>query len=240
LSGGIGWIPSVNLQKNATEKPILVTVQFEFTATEEGELTLKVGDEIECLEGIDAEEEWWEGRLLRTGEIGDFPVRFTKGWEAVAAAHQVKDLPKLSRQLSTAKNAAIQLKRQSQSSRQNSAISEKETNSSALSEKEPQVGGFSAKALYNYEAACDDELSIDEGEILTNITPDKMNDAWWEGTGKNGRGKFPKSYASKLSILVFIPVKVKAIYDFQSTNPGDLSFKEGDVITILDSEVSNC
>ena len=40
------------------------------------------GDEIECSR-VDANSDDWEGKLLRTGEVGVFSKLLTKGWEVV-------------------------------------------------------------------------------------------------------------------------------------------------------------
>ncbi|KAI5449642.1 actin binding protein, variant 2 [Naganishia albida] len=57
--------------------------------------------------------------------------------------------------------------------------------------------GVRAKAEYEYEAAEDNEVSFQEGEILTQI---EQTDAdWWTGTNSHGqRGLFPANYVTLL------------------------------------------
>jgi hypothetical protein len=82
-----------------------------------------VGDEILCLDGVDADEEWWEGKNLRTGLDGVFPVLFTKGWQAVAAGW-AKDLPSLVRTASSiSKKSALAQKRSSMSPNRSAVLS---------------------------------------------------------------------------------------------------------------------
>ena len=58
---------------------------YDFTATDEGELSFKAGDTIDVLDtgGDFSDEAWWEGRLARTGQSGQFPTVFTQGWQAL-------------------------------------------------------------------------------------------------------------------------------------------------------------
>lgn len=61
---------------------------------------------------------------------------------------------------------------------------------------EPHVadeGGMKAKAIYDYEATADDEISFDPGDLITDI--EEVDDGWWMGTTSNGhRGLFPANY----------------------------------------------
>lgn len=43
---------------------------------------LTAGDQIEVT-AADANEEWWEGKVVRTGKTGSFQILFTQGWESV-------------------------------------------------------------------------------------------------------------------------------------------------------------
>jgi hypothetical protein len=47
-----------------------------------------------------------------------------------------------------------------------------------------------ATALYNYEASCEGELTIEAGEIISHINKNTGSDEWWMGEGKNGKGQF--------------------------------------------------
>ncbi|XP_060563279.1 tyrosine-protein kinase HCK-like [Ruditapes philippinarum] len=53
--------------------------------------------------------------------------------------------------------------------------------------------GFDAIALYDYTAEDDDEISFDQGDIITNIDP--IDAGWWVGTSASEqRGVFPANY----------------------------------------------
>jgi drebrin-like protein len=59
------------------------------------------------------------------------------------------------------------------------------------------AGGQRAKAEYDYEAAEDNEVSLREGEIVTNV--DKVDPDWWVVTNEKGQsGLVPSNYLSSL------------------------------------------
>lgn len=61
------------------------------------------------------------------------------------------------------------------------------------------MSGFQVRALYDFDAQVDSELSIKSDEILTVINPD-VGEGWWEGLNRNGQsGLFPAAYVEKLS-----------------------------------------
>jgi hypothetical protein len=57
---------------------------YDYDATEDGEISYKAGDQIEVT-AADPDEEWWEGKVTRTGQMGSFQILFTQGWEAIQA-----------------------------------------------------------------------------------------------------------------------------------------------------------
>jgi hypothetical protein len=53
--------------------------------------------------------------------------------------------------------------------------------------------GVSARALYDYQAAEDNEITFDPDEIINNI--DMIDEGWWMGDAPDGkRGMFPSNY----------------------------------------------
>ncbi|CAH2325838.1 src substrate cortactin isoform X2 [Pelobates cultripes] len=52
--------------------------------------------------------------------------------------------------------------------------------------------GTTAIALYDYQAAGDDEISFDPDDIITNI--EMIDDGWWRGLCKERYGLFPANY----------------------------------------------
>lgn len=43
------------------------------------------------------------------------------------------------------------------------------------------------RALFQYEATCEGELSMMVGDIITIINKNTGSDAWWEGEGPHGK-----------------------------------------------------
>ncbi|XP_037548416.1 src substrate cortactin [Nematolebias whitei] len=52
--------------------------------------------------------------------------------------------------------------------------------------------GMTAVALYDYQAAGDDEISFDPDDIITNI--EMIDEGWWRGVCKGAYGLFPANY----------------------------------------------
>ncbi|XP_060534742.1 drebrin-like protein B [Cylas formicarius] len=59
-------------------------------------------------------------------------------------------------------------------------------------------GGQKARAIYDYQAADDTEISFDPGDVITNI--EKVDDGWWQGLAPDGitYGLFPANYVEPL------------------------------------------
>lgn len=95
-----------------------------------------------------------------------------------------------------------------------------------------------ATVLYSYESTCAGELSLEVGELITNITKNTGSAEWWQGKGKNGEGQFPATYVNMFE-AVTSNVKVRALYDFSPVAPGELGFKEGDILIVTQSSDAN-
>lgn len=58
---------------------------------------------------------------------------------------------------------------------------------------DPNNEGMKARALYDYQAADETEITFDPGDIITHI--DAIDEGWWQGLGPNGAyGLFPANY----------------------------------------------
>ncbi|XP_069773593.1 drebrin-like protein B isoform X4 [Narcine bancroftii] len=63
---------------------------------------------------------------------------------------------------------------------------------------ETQLQGLCARALYDYQAADDTEISFDPDDIITNI--EQIDEGWWRGYAADGTyGMFPANYVELLS-----------------------------------------
>uniref|UniRef100_A0A0A9ZGZ7 Src substrate cortactin n=1 Tax=Lygus hesperus TaxID=30085 RepID=A0A0A9ZGZ7_LYGHE len=57
---------------------------------------------------------------------------------------------------------------------------------------EEEDTGYTAIALYDYQAAAEDEISFDPDDIITNI--DMIDEGWWRGSCNGQYGLFPANY----------------------------------------------
>lgn len=62
----------------------------------------------------------------------------------------------------------------------------------------PDDGGLTARALYDYQASDESEISFDPGELITHI--DQIDEGWWQGLGPDGNyGLFPANYVELIN-----------------------------------------
>ncbi|KAJ0416181.1 hypothetical protein BJY00DRAFT_291975 [Aspergillus carlsbadensis] len=138
-------------------------VQYDYEKAEDNEVDLREGEYVTEIDMVD--KDWWLGVNAR-GERGLFPSNYVDIIEDDDQTHVEPD---------TQAHAA------------NVAAPESEPASLVESRNKP-----TAKALYDYEAAEDNELSFPDGAEIKNIEfPD---DDWWFGEYRGKTGLFPANY----------------------------------------------
>ena len=57
-----------------------------------------------------------------------------------------------------------------------------------------------ARAIYDYDATCEDELSFQEGQLIriTSTEHNGVDDGWWEGEVNGTFGTFPSLVVEEL------------------------------------------
>ncbi|KAJ7500362.1 hypothetical protein B0H11DRAFT_1908822 [Mycena galericulata] len=87
------------------------------------------------------------------------------------------------------------------------------------------------RSLYAYEADGAEDISFAENVILI-ANPSKTGGDWWYGKLlRDGRsGMFPKTYVQEITTM-----KAKAVYEYTASNADELSFSEGEVLSIVDT-----
>ncbi|KAI9002017.1 hypothetical protein BC832DRAFT_130014 [Gaertneriomyces semiglobifer] len=188
-----------------------VKALYDFAASDTFEVSFSAGDMIDVLDagGDFSDEAWWEGRVVRTGERGQFPVVFTQGWQALASTTsssnsggsgvgggqtlQAVNGTQLGGSTGTSiASLPISIHLNRTSTIDTAATSRRSSSyiaAGASIQKQPKV-----KAIYAYESTCDGELTIQPSDIITIISKDTGSDAWWEGESIRGRGQFPADY----------------------------------------------
>ncbi|KAJ3291271.1 F-BAR and double SH3 domains protein 1 [Borealophlyctis nickersoniae] len=237
-----------------------VQALYDYKATDEGELSFKAGDMIEVLEtnGEHTEDAWWQGRLVRTNQTGAFPVVFTQGWQNVAAGST--NAPETLGRLAAARGGSVTLSPTrgslSRSASTGGASSTMGRGSvvgslgrSSTVRSVANVGLPKVKALYDYDATCEGELTIRVGEIITVTNKNTGSEEWWEGEGAGGKGQFPVAFIqtiedaspTKLTPAPFgisqksSGFQVKALYDYTGASSDELTFRAGDTIRVTNS-----
>ncbi|OIW34740.1 hypothetical protein CONLIGDRAFT_18583 [Coniochaeta ligniaria NRRL 30616] len=137
-------------------------IQYDYEKAEDNEIDLVEGEYVTNIEMVD--DDWWMGTNSK-GESGLFPsnyVELAEDDDEAAPASHSAPAP--------APVPAAQPEPQ----------------------PEPASGGSTATALFDYEAAEDNELSFPEGARITDLEfPD---DDWWFGHYKGASGLFPANY----------------------------------------------
>ncbi|CAG8805741.1 4653_t:CDS:2, partial [Gigaspora rosea] len=95
----------------------------------------------------------------------------------------------------------------------------------------------SARVIYAYESADDNEMSLIEGEIIVGIT--QVDDGWWQGESKDGSrvGLFPANYVELIESEIETKtagISAKALYDYEAGEENEISFKEDEIITEIE------
>jgi hypothetical protein len=99
------------------------------------------------------------------------------------------------------------------------------------------------RALYDYDAEEDNEISFKEGEILYLIEKDESG--WWRGRNSKGQeGVFPSNFVEVVgqeSKNIVIPkngetFKCKVLYDYDAEDESELTIREGEILQIQSEE----
>uniref|UniRef100_A0A8C3KVW4 Intersectin 2 n=1 Tax=Calidris pygmaea TaxID=425635 RepID=A0A8C3KVW4_9CHAR len=111
------------------------------------------------------------------------------------------------------------------------------------------VENLKAQALCSWTAKKDNHLNFSKNDIITVL---EQQENWWFGEVHGGRGWFPKSYvkllpgteggnsdSAKVTWLykaVHLQFRYVALYSYSSSEPGDLTFTEGEEILVTQKE----
>ncbi|XP_077984394.1 SH3 domain-containing protein 19-like [Glandiceps talaboti] len=182
----------------------VVSALYDFDGMNSTELSFKTGDRIKVTNQVN--EEWLIGEC--NGQKGRFPSNFI---ESIPANLPPEDTTVSSTQVD---------------------------------------GGSHCIAKYDYEAASSDDLDFKEGDKI--ILLERISDDWYKGSCHGKEGMFPKAFVDVVEDLPkdisskrsstrqrggsfeeLMP-KAEALHDFTGETSGELTFKAGDVIYLLE------
>uniref|UniRef100_A0A669QRR4 Intersectin-1 n=1 Tax=Phasianus colchicus TaxID=9054 RepID=A0A669QRR4_PHACC len=107
-----------------------------------------------------------------------------------------------------------------------------------------KVEGLQAQALYPWRAKKDNHLNFNKNDVITVL---EQQDMWWFGEVQGQKGWFPKSYVKLISgpirkstryciclyhTLLPYYIEYVAMYTYESSEQGDLTFQQGDMILV--------
>ncbi|KFD54408.1 hypothetical protein M513_04751 [Trichuris suis] len=190
---------------------------YSFIASEPGDLAFNAGDKILVLQ---KDSQWW------TGRIGDS--------EGIFPANYVKPL----------------VEEEHASSVVSSERTENESEENSRCTLTVPVTCEVGEAIAPFKATESNQLPLEPGDIVRIRT--KSPAGWWEGELENGGGKrlgwFPASYVkvlkasevqqhngdSRLAQSGKQCCVVEACYDYSAAQEGELTFKQGDLIDVVE------
>uniref|UniRef100_A0AAR2IZS5 Intersectin-1 n=1 Tax=Pygocentrus nattereri TaxID=42514 RepID=A0AAR2IZS5_PYGNA len=201
---------------------------YPFEARSHDEITIQPGDIVMVDESQTGEPGWLGGEIK--GKTGWFPANY-------AEKIPESEVP-LNLRASATSSSPTQPTQPSLSvpsggqGRQRSAFTPATLSGSSPSPvlgQGEKVEGLQAQALYPWRAKKDNHLNFNKNDVITVL---EQQDMWWFGEVQGQRGWFPKSYVK----LISGPVQYIAMYTYESSEQGDLTFQQGDVITVLKKE----
>ncbi|XP_011446470.3 E3 ubiquitin-protein ligase SH3RF3 isoform X2 [Magallana gigas] len=114
-------------------------------------------------------------------------------------------------------------------------------NESLFSKQSSTLNPPSARALFNYEASEQSDLTFKKGDLI--LLKRQVDENWYQGELNSQQGFFPASY---VQVLVPLPVTIpqcRGLYDFDVEDENDkkdcLCFKKDEILTVIKRVDSN-
>uniref|UniRef100_A0AAY4AC93 Intersectin 2b n=1 Tax=Denticeps clupeoides TaxID=299321 RepID=A0AAY4AC93_9TELE len=210
---------------------------YPFAARNDEELSFGADDLIEVDETIEREQGWLYGS--RQGKMGWFPESYVEKQSKPVPPPKIALKPQISN------SPELCLHPDSRSElhpcRAWTGISASQSSFCARSPQvnkregiPPQVvGNVQARALCSWTAKTDNHLNFSKDDVITVL---EQQESWWLGQLNGVQGWFPKSYVTVLSATNLKMLPYVALYRYESPEPGDLTFSEGDTIVVTEKE----
>ena len=191
--------------------------QFDYQARNADELSISKNEHLTVVEGSGA---WWKVRSDQ-GRVGFAPSNYLKEIPLLAKPPQPAPVPTVPPVSSTSQRPPL------------------------YDEPGPSLT-TRAVAKFKYAGVHGDDLSLDEGDVL--VVLEKASDGWWRGQKGTRIGWFPSNYVEELETKQPAQLQAKpqpppeksvicsvvALYTFDSGNPEELVFQQGEQMDIVD------
>ncbi|KAL5011035.1 hypothetical protein ScPMuIL_013340 [Solemya velum] len=158
-----------------------VLVEFDYTAEQDDELTIKVGEVVKNV--VRSEGGWWEGEL--NGKKGMFPDNFVK---------VIKD-PEKEKEDVKKQEPSKRFQKDGASVRELANKLKDGVGIGTAPQKRKEAKKY-AKAEFAYDPENDDELKIEVGDVVEITKQDE--EGWWEGNINGRTGVFPSNFVKIL------------------------------------------
>uniref|UniRef100_A0AAY4C6I5 Intersectin-1 n=1 Tax=Denticeps clupeoides TaxID=299321 RepID=A0AAY4C6I5_9TELE len=254
---------TLELQQLAKVKVVFYRALYPFDARSHDEITIHPGDIVMVDESQTGEPGWLGGELK--GKTGWFPANYAEKipesevpLSLRAAAVSTVSTSKLAARITPTSSTMLAQPPPSEPPtptqpslsvpsggqlRQRSAFTPATLSGSSPSPvlgQGEKVEGLQAQALYPWRAKKDNHLNFNKSDVITVL---EQQDMWWFGEVQGQRGWFPKSYVKLISGPITTAINRKsscleyiAMYTYESNEQGDLTFQQGDVITVTKKE----
>uniref|UniRef100_A0A665UZX2 Intersectin 1 (SH3 domain protein) n=1 Tax=Echeneis naucrates TaxID=173247 RepID=A0A665UZX2_ECHNA len=231
-------------------KVVYYRALYPFDARSHDEISITPGDVIMVDESQTGEPGWLGGELR--GRTGWFPANYAEripdneapiSLRATASATPTSAQQPITTQNPSLSVPSVQLRQRSAFTP--ATMTTGSSPSPVLGQGE-KVEGLQAQALYPWRAKKDNHLNFNKNEIITVL---EQQDMWWLGELQTGqRGWFPKSYVKLISATLTAPLSLTdklsvcicteyiAMYTYESSEQGDLSFQQGDIVMVTRKE----
>uniref|UniRef100_A0A8V0YG52 Intersectin-1 n=1 Tax=Gallus gallus TaxID=9031 RepID=A0A8V0YG52_CHICK len=245
-------------QKEEDVKIVYYRALYPFESRSHDEITIQPGDIVMVDESQTGEPGWLGGELK--GKTGWFPANYAEKIPESEVPASIKPAeaapaPKVSvHETTTSLGTAASTESQPSLTvpsagqlRQRSAFTPATVTGSSPSPvlgQGEKVEGLQAQALYPWRAKKDNHLNFNKNDVITVL---EQQDMWWFGEVQGQKGWFPKSYVKLISgpirkstryciclchILLPYYIEYVAMYTYESSEQGDLTFQQGDMILV--------
>uniref|UniRef100_H2YMG0 SH3 domain-containing protein n=1 Tax=Ciona savignyi TaxID=51511 RepID=H2YMG0_CIOSA len=175
--------------------PVTCTVSYPYQATRADELTISVGDRIDVVEDGDLDQ--WVKAKDGSGHVGYVPENYLEFPTNSTTPHHHYALPPgedYTNTLGSTSSGSITSGTSSLTTNSSGNDPEVTTiTSKAAINQDKKQGICLAKAIYEYEACSEEELTFPEGAIISVLSKDDngIDDGWWKGELNGKVGVFP-------------------------------------------------